>query len=94
MKKPILKISENFSEMMSDINNGLFFTVVFTKKDRSIRTMNCRTRVVSYLRGGEKRYDDKDYNLKTVWDRKKKEYRSFPLHEIIELKAMGKIYTQ
>lgn len=38
------------------------------------------------LRPGDPPYDDKDYNLVTVWDARIREYRKIPVDNILELK--------
>lgn len=46
------------------------FTVWFVKKtgEQELRQMTCRYGVKVHLKGGEKAYDDKDYDLSTVFD--------------------------
>lgn len=56
---------------------GKFFTVQFIKKDGNVRTMNCRLGVTKGIKGtGNKKSAP---NIITVWDAKKKQYRSVNL---------------
>ena len=57
------------------ITNGLIFTVVFKKKDGSLRKMNCRTGVAKGLKGKGHAFSPKDFDLITVFDVKAKQYR-------------------
>jgi hypothetical protein len=51
--------------------------------------MVCRLGVTSYLKGGEKPYNPKDYDLLTVFDMVKKQYRSINLKTVIEMTVLG-----
>jgi hypothetical protein len=53
---------------------GKFFTVVFTKKDGTVRTMNCRTGVKKHLKGGVSTLDASKYL--TVYDLQSEGYRA------------------
>lgn len=66
-----------------------FFSAVFVKKNGEVRSMLCRLGVKKYLKGGEKRYDYDD--LMTVYDVKKKGYRTINLNTLMQVKAMGKV---
>lgn len=85
---------------------GHFFTVKFTKKDGSLRTLNGLDRVKAYLKGGKPITDGRV----VVWDRKvfreelksgkhRKEagaraYRSLWPETIEELRVGGKVYDK
>lgn len=45
-----------------------FFTIVFTKKDNTERTMLCRRHVTRGVKGTGKSYKDIDHGLITVFD--------------------------
>ena len=66
-----------------------FFTVDFIKKDGSLRVMNARLGVTKALKGGEKTYNDNDFNYLTVFDVKSKGYRTINLDTIQRLKVNG-----
>ena len=69
------------------------FSVVFTKKDGSERKMLCRTGVTKHLKGGVKKYDDDALNYLTVYDLRKKAYRTINLNTLTQLKANRKVIT-
>lgn len=66
-----------------------FFTVTFTKKDGTLRTMNCRLGVKKHLKGGQKSYNDDNFNYVTVYDLVKGGYRTVNLDTIKSVKARG-----
>ena len=70
---------------------GKFFSATFIKKNGEIRKMLCRTGVKKHLKGGQKRYDYDD--LLTVYDVKKKGYRTIPLGRLLTVRAKGKLYA-
>lgn len=72
---------------------GKIFTLEFTKKDGSVRRMNCRVGVHKHLRGGEKSWKEQDFpNLVTVFDMQKKAYRNINLDTAREM-VCGDRYT-
>jgi hypothetical protein len=81
----------NFKQIIDAIGSE-FFTVTFTKKDGSIRTMNCRKNVTKHLKGGVSTTAKYDHLL-TVYDVKTEGYRNINLNNIIEVKANGKSYN-
>jgi hypothetical protein len=73
------------------IPKGKFFSVCFIKrKDGSRRRMLCRTGVTKYLKGGKLAFNPDDYDLVSVFDMQKKEYRFVSLNTLEELKVGGK----
>jgi hypothetical protein len=86
------------------LTKGHFFTVIFRKKDGSVRTLNGLDRVKAYLRGGKPVTDGRII----TWDRQvfrenliagkdrrtagSRAYRSFYPEQIIELKVGHKKY--
>jgi hypothetical protein len=74
--------------LINFVGNG-FFSVTFVKKNGEKRTMNCRLGVKKHLKGGQKSYDDANYNYLTVYDLKKKGYRTVNLDTLISVKANG-----
>jgi hypothetical protein len=78
----------NKKEIKTLVGNK-FFTVDFIKKDGSLRVMNCRMGVTKALKGGEKTYNDDDFNYLTVFDVKVNAYRTINLDTIQRLKVNG-----
>jgi len=72
--------------------NGKFFTAVFTKKDGSLRTMNCRLGVTKHLHGGDSTTKHKE-NLICVFDTQVGEYRCINLDTLKQLTVNGKQYN-
>lgn len=81
----------NFKQLIDQLGSE-FFTVTFTKKDGSIRVMNCRKGVTKHLRGGESTTKNYDHLL-TVYDVKAEGYRNINVTTITEVKANGKRYS-
>lgn len=65
-----------------------FFSATFVKKNGEIRKMLCRVGVKKFLKGGQKKYDYD--NLLTVYDVKKKAYRTININTLMKIKANGK----
>lgn len=70
--------------------NGNFFSVSFIKKDGTLREMTARFGVKKHLKGGTLKYDPEGYGYLTVFDVKKKEYRTINVEKIICLKYNNK----
>lgn len=65
--------------------NGKIVTVTFTKKDGSIRVMNCRLGVTKYLKGGSSTLDPSKFI--TVYDLQAKGYRAIAKEAILAIKG-------
>lgn len=80
------------------INNskGRIFTVVFTKVDGTLRTMNCRKGVVKGIvkevNRKKKAVDTENLGLITVYDMQEKGYKKVNLQTISSLKINKEIY--
>ena len=74
------------------IVGGKFFSVVFVKKDGTVRKMLCRLGVTKYLKGGTQRYDPAALNMITVYDMIKRQYRTINLNTLRSLQC-GLTYT-
>jgi hypothetical protein len=72
-------------------SGGKFFTVIFTKADGTVRTMNCRTGVKKHLAGGKSTISDRKA-LQSVFEQKSGGYRSFNVDNVLELHISGEIY--
>jgi len=77
------------ADVIDNIKNGQIFSVTFYKKDGSLRKMNCRKGVVKYLKGNDTRKPTKNKNLVTVYDMHKKNYRSFDVSTVTEVRYGG-----
>jgi len=66
--------------------NGKIVTVTFTKKDGSIRIMNCRLGVTKHLKGGESTLNPDKYI--TVYDLQSKGYRAIAKDQILDIKGV------
>lgn len=64
---------------------GKFFKVVFTKKDGSLREMNCRLGVEKHLKGGVKTLTD---NYICVYDMQAEGYRAFSPEKVISVNGV------
>lgn len=71
---------------------GKYFTVVFQKKDGSIRKMNARLGVKRYLKGGKNNVEAIDRPYLTVFDQKKGAYRTVNLDTVQEVHYLGKVW--
>ena len=65
--------------------NGKIVSVTFTKKDGTIRVMNCRLGVTKYLKGGLSTLDPAKYI--TVYDLKSEGYRAIAKDQILAIKG-------
>jgi len=72
--------------------NGRVFSVEFTKKDGSLREMNCRLGVTKHLKGGELAYDPKEYDLMTVFDMASNGYRMVNLSTLKKVTVDSESY--
>lgn len=72
---------------------GRWFSVEFIKKNGEYRRMIARTGVRQHLKGGELRYEPEDYELRTVWDAEKEDYRMVPTDpsRVIRVKGRGMV---
>lgn len=68
-------------------SGGLFFTVVFRKKDGSIRRLNGRTGVWKHAKSKKAKGETRDYFV--VYDVKASGYRSVPKAQIIGITCEG-----
>lgn len=73
-------------------SKGKFLTVVFYKKDGSIRSMNCRLGVTKHLKGGECTLDRSKFLI--VYDMVKKGYRAIDRESIVSVSVNGSIFNE
>ena len=67
------------------------FTVLFIKKDGTLREMNCRLGVKKHLKGGELGYNAKALNYLPVYDIQKEAYRMINVNTIQEIRFKGQV---
>lgn len=79
---------EKFIESMV---NGAIFSVVFEKKDGTLRRMVCKQGVTKHLKGGEATYNGKegDGDNIGVFDTEAGEYRCFNATRVLRVKGGG-----
>lgn len=80
----------NLEQLKKELGTRIF-SATFIKKNGELRKMHCRLKVTKHLKGGEKKYDSEALNYLTVYDLKKKDYRTINLSSLIELKYNGNI---
>lgn len=79
-------------ELIALVGNGKFFSVEFTKRDGSLRTMQARLGVTAHLKGGEKAFSDAEKGILTVYSVDAAGYRSVRLDAIRSLTIAGQTY--
>lgn len=87
LQSPIIITKEQAHKLLAESNN--IVNVNFIKKDGSLRSMNCRRRVLKYLHGG-KNTTTHMFNIINVFDMIKKEYRKINTDNLLSL-TMNKI---
>ena len=75
--------------LLEKAKDGKVFTVDFTKKDGSPRTMNARLGVKKGVKGVGQKYSPSDYNLLTVFDMQKAAFRNIGLESISRVTIAG-----
>lgn len=83
----------NYNALQSLIRSteGKIFSVEFTKKDKTVRKMNCRLDVKKHLKGGTSTTAHKP-NLIIVYDVQNDGYRCINLDTLTKFKFAGKEY--
>ena len=74
-------------------NKSNIFSVVFLKKDGSIRKMLCRFGVKKHLKGGKLKFNPLERNLLVVFDMQKEAYRMINLETIMYINMKGVEYN-
>ena len=86
------KISRKDILHLLEQHKGNVFSVVFLKKDGSIRHMTCRFGVKKHLKGGELKFNPIERSLLVVFDMQKEAYRMINLETISNIKMKGVDY--
>ena len=86
------KISRKDILHLLEQNKGNVFSVVFLKKDGTIRHMTCRFGVKKHLKGGELKFNPLERSLLVVFDMQKESYRMINLETISNINMKGVDY--
>ena len=86
------KISRRDILQLLEENKDTIFSVVFLKKDGTIRHMTCRFGVKKHLKGGELKFNPLERALLVVFDMQKKAYRMINLETISNINMKGVEY--
>lgn len=86
-----IKRDDLFNLICKNKNN--LFSVVFLKKDGSIRKMLCRFGVKKHLKGGKLAFDPIKRGLLVVFDMQKEAYRMINLKTITNINMRGVEYN-
>ena len=73
-------------------NKGSIFSVVFLKKDGTIRKMLCRFGVKKHLKGGKLAFNPLERALLVVFDMQKEAYRMINLETLMSINMKGVEY--
>ena len=82
----------NQQQLFKEITSGKIFTAEFIKKDKTRRTINCRTNVKKFTNGKGLNFDPIAKNLLPVYDLKVKDYRFINLSTLISVTIKGQKY--
>jgi hypothetical protein len=86
---------------LSEQNSNTIFSIQFEKRDGTLRNMNARIGVWKGPGGdeinpssasAEMSYDPSDYNLKTVFDMQKEQYRNIATDRVTKITIGGRTY--
>jgi hypothetical protein len=84
-----IKTVQQFKEFVGD--NGKLFSVTFTKKDGTTRSMVARLGVKSQLKGKGMLYSPESRNNVVVFSMKDRAYRTINVDRLIKVKAFGEV---
>ena len=74
-------------------NKGSIFSVVFLKKDGTLRKMLCRFGVKKHLKGGKLAFNPLERALLVVFDMQKEGYRMINLETLMSINMKGVEYN-
>ena len=81
----MIRISKVQARDLIKASGGKIFTARNIKKDGTERALNCRLNVTKGVKGVGMRYNPDDYNLITVFDMKKQEFRTLNLETVYQI---------
>ena len=79
-------------ETLKEMVGSKIFSVVFEKKDGTLREMVCRLGVTKHLKGGELKYSPEDFNYLVVFDMTAQDYRTINVNTLKKFKLDGVTY--
>lgn len=86
-------VTATIAESVIRNTKGKFFSVVFKKKDNTVRRMVARLNVKKHLVGGVLPYNPQQYNLLPVFDVELGQHRMVNLSSLISFKVGGVAYS-
>ena len=84
-----IKTAQQFKEFVGD--NGKLFSVTFTKKDGTVRSLVARLGVKSQLTGRGLLYTPESRNNVIVFSMKDRAYRTINVDRLLRVKAFGEV---
>jgi hypothetical protein len=82
----------NESKQIRTLVGNKIFSVIFEKKDGTLREMVCRLGVKKHLKGGELSYDPEEKNYLVVFDMQSEGYRTININTLKRIKLDGVTY--
>jgi hypothetical protein len=79
-------------QTLKELVGSKIFSVVFEKKDGTLREMVCRLGVKKHLKGGELKYKPEDKNYLVVFDMAAQDYRTINVNTLRKFKLDGVTY--
>jgi hypothetical protein len=79
-------------QTLKEMVGSKIFSVVFEKKDGTLREMVCRLGVRKHLKGGELKYSPEDFNYLVVFDMTAQDYRTINVNTLKKFKLDGVTY--
>lgn len=73
--------------------NGSIFSVDFVKNDGTVRAITCRLGVVKGIKGVGQAFEPSEYDLLTVFDMSKQDYRMIRLNTLKRVTVDGQTFA-
>lgn len=80
-----MKITKLQAKELIKASKGKIFTARNIKKDGTVRAMNGRLNVRKGVKGVGMKYNPDDYNMITIFDMKRQEFRTLNLDTVYQL---------
>lgn len=78
-------------KFIAAVKDGKLFSVEFTKRDGTNRKMTARLGVKPKSEGRARTWKDEDYDIVTVFDVKKRDYRAVRMEALKKFKHHGRV---
>ena len=88
----MVKISREAAKNFIKASEGRIFTARNIKKDGTERAMNCRLHVSKGVKGIGLKYNPEERNMLTVFDMKRKEFRTLNIETLYQLNISHEHY--